>query len=219
VTLIFAIFPPVWLTQSAKVATEPITVLLLLISLFLFRKNKYIYAGLMLGFATDVRLISICLLLVFAWQLWIGRKRKDALQVIAGFTTTFLLLFVFNYYVFGLSGIFKQFTYYPEFGHASFGLIQIFKDFYNSFIKNEYRTILSGGMYLIFSLLGFYGLYMKRKKSQLYNLLFLWSFVSFVFIFFYGPTPLLGEYKRFIVPFLPALIVGIIPVKYLKTKL
>lgn len=210
-TIIFALFPPAWITQSAKIATEPLVVLLLLISIILFKKKTVLLSGIALGLATDVRLISICLLAAFILQLFFLKKRKKIIYLMFGFVPVFLLLFIYNYFVFGISGIFRQFSYYPSLGHASIGFIQILKDLVEVALKGQYRILLSGLFYLSISILALIRLGKKRKLSDFNSLCFYWMLFSLIFIFTYGPTPLLGEYRRFLVPVTPALILGIIP--------
>lgn len=210
-TLVFAVFPPIWITQSVKVATEPLTVLLLLISIILFKKKMIFCSGIILGLAADVRLISVALLVAFILHLFFLKRKNRIIYLILGFMPIFFLLFVYNYFVFGNSGIFRQFAFYPSAGHASIGFIQIFKDFSRAVMEGKYRTLLSGLLYISISLVAILRLYKKRKLSDFNNLCFYWMLISLVFIFTYGPTPLLGEYRRFLVPSIPALIMGIVP--------
>ncbi|MDO8610149.1 MAG: hypothetical protein Q7R95_06355 [bacterium] len=210
-TLVFAVFPPIWIAQSVKVATEPITVLLLLISIILYKKKMIFYSGIILGLATDIRLISISLLAALILQLTFLKHRKGIICLMLGFLPIFFSLFIYNYFVFGVSGIFRQFEFYPSIGQASIGFIQIFKDFAKAILEGQYRTLFSGLLYILITLLAVLGLYKKRRLSSFNNLCYYWMLFSLLFIFTYGPTPLLGEYGRFLVPVLPALIVGIVP--------
>jgi len=210
-TWIFAILPPIWIAQSVKVATEPVTVLLLLISVILYKKKKIFYSGVILGLATDVRLISVCLLAAIALRLLFSKKRHEIVNLTLGFMPVFSLLFAYNYLVFGNLGIFQQFHYNAVVVRTSVGFIQIFKDFVNAILKKEYRTLLSGFFYILISMWGIIGLYSKRKLSDFNNLCYYWALLSLLFIFAYGPIPLLGEYRRFLVPVIPALILGIVP--------
>lgn len=210
-TLIFTIFPPIWVEQSVKVSTEPVTVLLLLLSIILYKKKKIFYLGVVLGLATDIRLISIALLGALIWHLAFSKKISEVKNLLLGFIPIFLLLFVYNYFVFGNYGIFRQFEFYPSVGRASIGFIQIFKDFLSAFSHGQYRSLFSGVFYILLTLLAMRGLYRKRKTSNFNRICYYWAVFSILFIFTYGPTPLLGEYRRFLVPVLPALIVGIVP--------
>lgn len=210
-TLIFAVFPPIWIAQSVKVATEPITVLLLLLSITLYKKRMIFYSGLVLGFAADVRLISISLLGALIIQLFFSKRKNEIVYLIAGFMSVFALLFIYNYFVFGKTEISRQFNYYPSVGHASIGFIQIFQDFIEAIVRKQYRTLFSGAFYIFISAWAIVSLYKKRKLSDFNCLCFYWMLLSLLFIFAYGPTPLLGEYRRFLVPVTPAIIVGIIP--------
>ncbi|MBI2031140.1 MAG: hypothetical protein HYT08_00855 [Candidatus Levybacteria bacterium] len=205
----FSLFPPVWVIQSTKIATEPITVFLLLLAIILYRRNLFLITGLTIGFATDIRLISICLFLAMVIHLYLNNKRKHLLSLTAGFLMIFSFLFLFNYLIFGISGIFQQFIVYPVHGRATFGVIQIFKDIPRAIDWGQYRILASGIFYLILNFFGFILLYKHRSLSWFHQISFFWMGLSLLFIFFIGPTPFLEEFSRFSVPFAPALIIGI----------
>jgi len=209
-TIIFSVFPPIWVAQATKVATEPITAMLLLAALILYRKKYVFLTGLVLGFATDVRLISICLFLAIALQLLILKKWSNLIKLGLGFAIFIYLLVMYNYFVFGSSELFRQISVYPVTAHAKFGVTQIIADISRNIQNHEYRTLLSGLFYLIFSFWGLIKLYKHRSFSITSQLLFYWVFFSLLFIFSYGPPQLLEDFRRFIIPIIPALIYGIL---------
>lgn len=215
-TAIFAFFPPVWVMQGTKVATEPITAFLLLAAIILYQQRLFLLAGLVLGLAADIRLISLCLLAALLIQAYLKNKREAILPLLSGFIPAFSLLFLFNYFIFGAAGIFQQFIIYPPAGRAAFGGIQIIQDVFRTLDWGQYRILLSGLFYLFMNLLALFQLYKYRKTSPLFQIFFYWMFFSLLFIFTFGPTPLLEEFRRFAVPFTPALILGLLSFKMKK---
>jgi hypothetical protein len=136
------------------------------------------------------------------------KRGNKVFKLILGFIPAFLLLFIYNYFVFGTSGIFRQFAFYPSIGHATIGFIQITQDFIKVILQRQYRALISGLFYVILSFWALFRTYKYRKLSDLNNLCFYWILLSLLFILIYGPNPLLGEYARFLVPVMPALIFG-----------
>jgi Gpi18-like mannosyltransferase len=209
-TLVFSVFPPFWVEQATKVATEPVTVMLLLAGLLLYKKNKFFLAGLVLGFATDVRLISVCLFLAIIFRLLTAKKWNKVIKVTLGFSVLILSLIIYNYFLFGGSEIFRQFNVYPVTAQAKFGISQIVSDIVRNIRNHDYRVLLSGFLYLIFSFWGTIKLYNRRITSDTTQILFYWVLFSLIFIFSYGPPELFEDFRRFIVPIVPALIYGIL---------
>jgi hypothetical protein len=209
-TIIFSLFPPIWVVQATKVATEPITVMLLLLAILLFRKNRFFLTGLILGFATDVRLISSCLFFAIFFLLLREGKWSNLIKVTIGFTILIFSLITYNYLLFGGSEIFRQFSVYPVTAQAKFGIIQVISDISRNLHNHGYRVLLSGSFYLIFSFWGLIRLYKHQKFSKTTQLFFYWVLFSLIFIFSYGPPQLFEDFRRFIVPIVPGLIYGIL---------
>jgi|WetSurMetagenome_2_1015567.scaffolds.fasta_scaffold52695_2 Gpi18-like mannosyltransferase len=207
--MLYSLFPPVWILSSVKIATEPLTAMLLLFSIFLFLKKKYFLAGLVTGFATGVRFISVCLLAAFIVTLIRKHKRK-ILPLFSGFAIPIFLFLIYNLIVFG--NIFHQILLYPRIGGASgssIGILQLISDFPRSLDWHQYRIFLSGSFYIVFSIIGCLFLYKYRNNSDVFKISFYWLLFSLIFILSYGPSPLLEEFSRFIIPCLPAIIIGI----------
>lgn len=197
-TFMFSFFPPIWVYQGAKIANEPLTVFLLLLSLYLWLKQKEFLSGLVCGLSVTVRLISVCLgLAILATKL----SRKFFLGLILGSS----LLFVFNYFKFGPENLFIQFEVNPKIGGAAgsgIGITQIFQDIFRTLDWHQYRIFSSGLFYLFIS---FLALIRLRTINKLY---FYWLLFSLLFIFSLSPVPLLEEYGRFLVPVVPAIIIS-----------
>lgn len=218
-TSALAFFPPIWVEQSAKISTEPLTVFLLLLAIILFTNSYFFIAGLIIGLAFDVRLISICLLFTFLWMNYKEKRYPEITKMLLGFAISASILFVYNYWIFGQSGIFKQFYTYYSIDRVSIGVIQIIKDIPRAIDWKQYRILLSGTSYVVLNFLALYTLYKNRIKSNVNMIFFLWMIFSMLFVLSIGPTPMLEEFSRFTVPFVPALIFGLLPlVKIFKKK-
>jgi hypothetical protein len=163
-----------------------------------------------LGFATDVRLISACLFLAIILRLLTVKKWNKVIKVTFGFSVLILSLIIYNYFLFGGSEIFRQFNVYPVTAQAKFGISQIVSDIARNIRNHDYRVLLSGFLYLIFSFWGTIKLYNRRITSDTTQILFYWVLFSLIFIFSYGPPELFEDFRRFIVPIVPALIYGIL---------
>jgi len=209
-TVVFSVFPPIWVAQATKVATEPVTVMLLLVALILYSKKHFYLTGMALGFATDIRFISICLFFAAVFQLLILKKWSKFIRATIGFTILIFLLIIYNYLAFGGSELLRQFSVYPVTAHANFGIIQISSDIIRNIQNHEYRVLLSGLFYLAISFLGIIKLYKHRKSSITTEVMFYWALFSLIFIFSYGPPQLLEDFRRFIIPVTPALVYGIL---------
>lgn len=196
-TVLFSIFPPIWVYQGAKISTEPLTVFLLLISILLLNKKYYFLSGLVSGLTIMVRLIAVC----FGLAVFVNTKSRN---FVAGFILGASGLFIYNYFIF--DNLFIQFVVYPQIGGAAgsaIGLIQIIKDIFRAIDWGQWRILLSGFFYLIISFVALYRLF------RLNRLLFFWLLFSLIFIFSLSPAPLLEEYSRFLVPVVPAIIIGL----------
>lgn len=208
-TSIFSFFPPVWFFQSTKISTEPVIVLLLLLSVFVYLRKKYLITGLLLGFSFDIRLISICLLFTLLLISFNLRFYKSLILMLLGFFPIFLALFVYNFFIFGHEGLFRQFQVYYTINTVNVGAVQILKDIFRTIDWKQYRILVSGLFYLTINLLALFQLFRYKNSSLIYKISFYWMGFSLLFILTLGPTPLLEEFSRFSVPFVSALVLGV----------
>lgn len=203
---IFAFFPPVWVIQTTKSATEPITVLFLLSSLYFFLKKSYFLTGIFIGLALNIRLISITLLFVFIFKLLKNKMHKESINLLIGFLLTSSILLMFNYMVFGQKNLFIQFVNIKgNYGTQTLGIIQIVKDIYRTIDWHQYRILFSGLFYLIINIFGLFLLFKFRKLSNLYDICFYWFLFSLIFIFTFSPFTLIENFGRYTAPLLAPL--------------
>lgn len=215
VTGVFLFFPPIWFSVTNKVATEPLIVMLLLGALYAYLQKNYYFSGFILGIAFDVRLIAICLLFSFLIQ---KNNISQKAQLLFGFGMTASLLFIYNIWQFGIKNIFLQFALYPKVGKGTVGVIQLVQDLLRTLDWHQYHIFISGLLYITVSLMGLCFLYTVRKRTQFYTIYFWWAFFSLLFVLFFGPTPLLEEFGRFLVPFFPALLIGYATILKMKIR-
>ena len=218
-TAIFSFFPPIWFYSPIKIATEPLTLALLLLSLFFYLKKKYLLTGLLLGVSTGVRLISVGLLLALIIFSLKNFKTK-IIPLSLGYLITFSLLIFYNLTIF--KNLFYQIMLYPKVGGASgssLSVVQVFTDILRTISWHQYRILTSGILYISIAFIAVFLLYRYRNKKIIYKISFLWLILSLLFIFSFGPNPFLEEFRRFLIPVVPAVILGITAPKnfYLKT--
>ena len=217
-TAIFSFFPPVWFFSPIKIATEPLTLFLLLLSLFFYLKKKYLITGLLLGLSTGVRLISVGLffaLLIFS----IKNIKTKIIPLGVGYLLTFSLLILYNLIIF--KNVFYQIMLYPKIGGASgssLSIIQVFADIMRTISWHQYRILASGLLYIAVAFISAFLLFKYRNKKIVYKVSFLWLIFSLLFIFSFGPNPFLEEFRRFLIPALPAVILGLTAPKELYLK-
>ncbi len=207
--LIFAFFPPVWIMQTSKASSEPLTVTLLLTSLLFFSKKLYLQTGLVIGFAFSVRTVSICLLLAFLIPLFFKKKYDEIIRIILGFLTTASILFMYNYLVFGKTDLFTQFTNLDQnYGIVRIGFIQMYQDIIRTIDWGQYRILFSGIFYMIINFFSLFILFKNRKKSNLINVCFYWMLFSLLFVFSLSPFTLIENFGRYTTPASPMIAVA-----------
>jgi hypothetical protein len=98
-------------------------------------------------------------------------------------------------------------------GFSHLGIITIVKDIFRAFDWKQYRILISGLFYLTLNFFTLISLFRLRLKKQLFRIAFFWQLSSLGFIFSFSPIPLLEEFGRFTVPFVPAIILGLQTIK------
>ena len=202
------IFPPIVFEQLSKISTEAVIIALSLLIYLLFTKKKYIYVSILAGFATIIRPVCFFLYLPVFIVLWRKNKVKLMLQSIILFMIFPILLAIFNVSFFG--NILYQIKANSALGEASFSLFQIFADILISVVKGEWRIILSGLIYVIFSIFLLYKIIQKKSEFLFEgdNLFIkLWAVGTILFIYSVGPLQFLAEARRFLAVFFPLALV------------
>lgn len=193
-------FPPVWVKLGGKVATEPLFAVLALVSINLFIKKKYFWAGLLSGWLFTIRPIGLMLVLTF---LILGKRR----QIMKGFVIPVLLLIIFNNLFFG-DGL-QQFFHFERYGGLRPGFIQLWRDLYRTLDWKQYRIFWSGLFYIGINLVALFSLWQKREQTLLIRLLGLWMVMSLIFILTFSPVTLIDDFGRYSIAVLPAQLIGL----------
>lgn len=210
INFIFAFFPPVWLMQTSKASSEPLTIMLILSSLFVFLKKHFITAGFLIGLAFNVRIIAVCFLFAILVILFIEKNFKEIFKVLIGFMLSSSFLIIYNFFVFGKENLLIQFQNLDQnYGVVRIGFIQIFDDIYRTIDWGQYRILFSGSFYIFLNLISSSILFYFRKKDRIINLFFYWSLFSIIFVFSLSPFTLIENFGRYAIPILPAICLAI----------
>lgn len=200
------VFPPILLEQFTIVGTESILVAGVIAALYLMRQQlnlktpKTWWLGtFLLASMIWVRLIAAAALVaVVGYELWHRRwQRATAASISLFFSLT--LLMAYNYAVFGPTDPFHQILVYSEVGRAQPAVVQLVSDIFRAWDWGWYRSLISGGFYLL--LCSGWLMYLVRHRSFDKKSVTTWIIVAMVlFVFSVGPTPFLEEFARFLMP-------------------
>ncbi len=208
-TFLFSLFPPIWLELGVKVATEPLAVFLLLLSFYAFLQQKNLLAGIILGLAVDVRLISLALLPALLFQIFQTQQYRRPKPLMIGFFAGLLPWFLFNVRFWGVGIILLQFVTYPSIAQASFSFLTLPADILRTLDWGQYKILFSGLFYLAITATSFLSLLKLTAKTPVEKILTVWLAASLAFILLFSPKTLLDDFGRYTIPFLPATIYGL----------
>lgn len=200
------LFPPVTFEQGSKISTEILVIALLFLAYFLFVKEKYLFATLIISYATIVRPVTICLFLALFIFLFINNKKKKAIKSFFIFLFFPLLLFLFDLILWPSESLFRQFLIYPELIKNNPVILQIFFDIKRTIAWEQWRILFSGLVYLTFFLWLLWRVLKIPGDSSPKNshlLLKIWAILTTIFIFSWGPAPILEDVRRYLAVFFP----------------
>jgi hypothetical protein len=206
--LLIAFFPPMWVKQSAKVATETFFVFFSLLALLFFWKRKPFLSGVIIGICFMTRPVAVALLAAEVVMYLPRREAKQILHLISGFVISILPLFIFNAVIFGPDEILQQFMSSDRYGGLRLGFIQIGQDISIKLSLQEYKLVISGVLYFATNILSLFVLYYFRKQSNKILILFYWQIFTLLFILTFSPFTLLGDFGRYALACVPAYIMG-----------
>ena len=86
--LVFAVFPARWLIVRSVGSAEPLFLASVIASLYYFRKEKYLWAGILGAIATLTKSPGILLFIAFFLHLFIPKLKKAALTTFSKWLTT-----------------------------------------------------------------------------------------------------------------------------------
>lgn|GEM_PF-2730760 len=213
-TWLMAVFPPVWLGLATKVATEPLAICLMLVSILLLRKKHYLVAGLVLGFACLVRNIAVfagvaltieLLLSMSRWQ----TKGRQLLLFGTGGVVSAIVLLLFNYWQWGADNLFYQFMVYTNELDTSIGLVMLFQNIYRTLDWGQYRILVSGLAYVVVTGFGMVGLFKRKDLNPVFRVSFFWAALSLLFILSLSMHTFLEDFSRYSIVVWPAIALGL----------
>jgi hypothetical protein len=198
------IFPPVMLNQASLVATEMPAIFLVLLCLYLFKKQKFALSILVSAFGFWIRPVAIIPAVVIFIYLLMKNKRR-AVKYLPFFLLPIVLLFLFNLNFFGSNDLFHQFTAYRTLGVGTLGIIQIFADIPRSLRWGWYRIFVSGIFYFSLAALLLTGalVEIKKKADVFIKIVAFTLLASLLFIFSFNSVPFLENLGRYLAPTMP----------------
>ena len=187
--IIFA-FSSVFMQMTYHVYTEVLVVFLVLLSLFLFEKEYYIWSGLFLGFAFITKFPAAMFIVPLIFILFLRFEFKNSAKVITGFAIPTSVFLVFNFFMYG-NPILPLLD-------ARIVLSQVMGcNFFRKFSWNFYFVKLAQeNLFHVFAIPGLYFFFKKYRFKQLTPFLFL--FVPL--IYFIG---LACRDYRYLIMFIP----------------
>ncbi len=207
-TWLFAIFPPVWVLSATKVATEPLSLALILGGLLTWGRKHYLLTGLLLGYACTMRNIAAFLVIVLGWQLLSQRNWKSLVTFGLGVAIPGIGLLVFNGMTFGWNHLLYQIEVYNNELDTGIGLVQLVKDVLRTIDWGQYRILISGLLYVGWVIGGWWGLLKYRQENQRMTMAFWWTTLSLIFLFTLSMPTFLEDFGRYAVPIVPPLLLG-----------
>jgi hypothetical protein len=212
-TTLFAFIPPMWLQSNVKVSTEPLSVFLMLGSILLYKRQKFFFTGVLLGYTCTVRNIAFFLFLSLLSMTLKNKEPKNVFKLLLGFSFPVLALLIFNQ-IFWNQPLY-QFMTYGTYSKMMFGVTALFTSLIKNIQHKEFRILISSGFYLLFTFWGTAGLvWAAFKKKGIYSLACVWGVLSLAFLFTVSFSSFLEDFGRYTVPFLPATILGITAFDY-----
>jgi hypothetical protein len=198
------IFPPVMLNQATLVATEMPAIFLILLCLYLFKRQKFALSILVSAFGFWIRPVAIIPADVIFIYLLIKNKIK-VIKYLPFFLLPVVLLLLFNLNFFGSNDLFHQFKAYRSLGVGTLGIVQIFADIPRSLRWGWYRIFVSGILYFSSAVLLLTGalIEIKKKADVFVKIVAFTLLASLLFIFSFNSVPFLENLGRYLAPAMP----------------
>ena len=198
------LFPPVMLSQSTLVATEIPAIFFILLSIYLFKKQKFAISILVSALGFWIRPVAIISAVVIFIYLLTKNKIK-AVKYLPFFLLPIVLLLLFNSHFFGSNDPFHQFTAYRNLGVGTLGITQIFADIPRALRWGWYRIFASGVFYfsLAIFLLTSTLMEIKKRTEVFIKIVSMALLASLLFIFSLNSVPFLENLGRYLASTIP----------------
>ena len=214
--ILFACLPPKWVQISVFPWSEPIFILLLLLSVLLFLKERYRLAYTVLGLLLVARPLGVLFLFSFFLYDVVLQRRFRHLPYIVMAVIPFLL---FHLYLYSIFGKVLLFAHTPGWGGQIFsyplaGFIEGMRD--ETFIP--LRKIYTLGVFVAYSIVFVSaGYYLRRKEFLLVSLIVIPYFLFTLFLKGETVNWWMVSLPRFLVPLAPfgvLLVLRNLPARY-----
>ena len=184
-SLIFIFFPPRWLLYHAVPGSEPLFMFFALLSLYLYKKKKFLGSIIAAVGSTLTRIFGI---LFFPLYFFLFLREKKRKEVFLSFLIPMSLLFHFSYYYFRFGDFFAYFRWNVK-------QIRAFPFVTQIILRIAEDKTAVAEFFILMSVLTIVGIFRLKKFKELfwYSLLF------------FLPIPLLiqVDFSRFFIPIFP----------------
>lgn len=193
------VFPPVLLNLATLIDTEYPFIFLTIFSYFLFKKNDFKWAFLLIGISVWFRLAGLSILTGIFIYMLLKKKIAKFFIYLPYFMIPVVLLFIYNIHNFGVKNPFYQlFTYealHP--GRINMGIVQLVQDLVRAYRWGWFRILSSGIFYIFF----YFYLFIKsfNKKDVKF-----WLIAGiYLFTLTVNLVPFLENLGRYLAPTVP----------------
>lgn len=201
------IFPPAMFNIATMIATESLTLFLIILIYTLANSRKYETASFISGVGFAVRpIISVTYPALFL-TLYLKNRKILTFRSVLLFFIPVVFLAIFNNENFGdFSPFYQVMTYKNLAPHGTgIALFQIIPDLIRSIEWRQYSIFLSGLFYLGFFAVMLVNIYNKIRIRK--DLISIFSFTSTimmsVYVLSYSFTPFIENFGRYIIPMVP----------------
>lgn len=193
------VFPPMMLNLVSLIDTEMPFIFLILLAIYLYKKNMLHWAFLALGISVIFRIAGVAVFAGMAFYMILNKKFGKVLINLPYFLIPLVLLVLYNVHFFGIRNPFYQlFTYealHPS--RISFGLLQLGEDLIRAARWHWYRILFSGIFYIAF----YIWVYWKALKKR--GLEFWIITAIYIFTLGINLVPFLENLGRYLAPAVP----------------
>jgi len=202
--LFIFLFPPIMLDIATKITNEYFSILLILLSVYLFFNGRFSLSAFTSGLSMWVRPIGALLFPSLLISLFIYKKDKITPKLFLSFFLPVLMLMAYNLFFFNSVSPFYQLFVYKEvspYGN-SIGFIQVINDVVRAYKWGQLSIFFSGIFYLGLFIYGI--IKIVNHRVILHNIKYFFTACSgtfmILYVFSYSFTPFLENFARYLTP-------------------
>ncbi len=201
------VFPPIMLGIATLIASEYLTIFLILLTSYLFLNRSYSLAAFTSGINILFRPAGSLLFIAMIVALYFHSRKDLKIKYFIYFSMPISFLMLYNKIFFNnLSPFYQLITYknVSPYGNA-IGFIGVLKDLVRAYKWHQYDILISGMFYLTFFSCYLQVVLEKYKKRKDTNTLFLILSILFYsfFVMSYSFMPYLENFARYLAPTIP----------------